>query len=142
MYKKVLVALDGSEPAFRAVNAAAKMAECIEQISLVYVITITHVVSADGQSMDFFPAEYYQGLNLTALEVLDKAEKMLGSHPHITKIVESGSPAETILQISERDNYDLLIVGSRGLNTLERLFLGSVSHKIVSLATCPVMLVK
>jgi len=142
MYDKVLIALDGSAPSFRAVNATAKMADSIKQISLIYVITITHFVSADGQSLDFYPAEYYQELKQTAQEVLDKAEQMLGKHPHITKIVESGSPAEIILQIAERDHYDLLVVGSRGLNTLERLFLGSVSHKIVSLANCPVMLVK
>jgi len=142
MYKKVLIALDGSAPSFRAVNAAAKMSDSIENISLVNVITIQHVVSADGQSVDFFPPEYYQELNRNAHEILDKAEEMLGKHPHITKMVESGPPAEIILQLLDRDHYDLVVVGSRGLNSLERLFLGSVSHKIMSLANCPVMLVK
>lgn len=142
MYNKVMIAVDGSAPSFRAVNAAAKMADCIENISLVNVITIQHVISADGQSVDFFPPEYYQELNRNAHEVLNKAEEMLGKHPHINKIVESGPPAEIILQLLERDHYDLVIVGSRGLNSIERLFLGSVSHKIVSLANCPVMLIK
>ncbi|MGE5389615.1 MAG: universal stress protein [Deltaproteobacteria bacterium] len=142
MYKKVLIALDGSDPSFRAVGAVAKMADCIEEISLINVITIQHVFSADGQTMDFFPSEYYQELSQNAHEALDKAEQMLGKHPGITRIVESGPPAEIILQVAERDHCDLIVVGSRGHNTIERLFLGSVSHKIVSLANCPVMLVK
>ena len=142
MYNKVLIALDGSAPSFRAVKAAAKMAGCIEQISLIYVVTIHRVVSSDGQSMEFFPPEYAQELNQKAQEVMDKAEQILGKHPRITKIVESGVPAETILHILARDHYDLVILGSRGLNELKALFLGSVSHKIVSLASCPVMVVK
>jgi len=142
MYKKVLIALDGSSPSFRAVSCAANMADSIEEITLINVITIQHVFSADGQSVDFFPAEYYQELRRTAQEVLDKAEAMLGNHTHITKLVESGPPADMILQVAERDHSDLIIVGSRGLNSIERLFLGSVSHKLVSLANCPVMLVK
>jgi len=142
MYKKVLIALDGSAPSFRAVDCAAKMADSIEEISLINVITIQHVFSADGQSVDFFPSEYYQELIKSAHEILDKAQVLLGTHAHINKIVESGPPADIILQVAERDHCDLLIVGSRGLNSLERLFLGSVSHKIVSLANCPVMLVK
>ncbi|NLW92520.1 MAG: universal stress protein [Syntrophomonadaceae bacterium] len=142
MYKRVLIALDGSAPSFRAVSAAAKMSASIEEITLINVVTIQHVFSADGQSVEFFPSEYYQELMQNAHEVLDKAEAMLDKHPRVTKIVESGPPAEIILQLADKDHYDLIIVGSRGLNTLERLFLGSVGHKVVSLANCPVMLVK
>lgn len=142
MYKKVLIALDGSAPSFRAVNAAVKMSDSIEEIVLINVVTIQHVFSADGQSVEFFPSEYYQELMQNAHEVLDKAKEMLDKQPRITKIVESGPPAELILQVAERDHCDLIIVGNRGMNTIERLFLGSVSHKIVALANCPVMLVK
>lgn len=143
MYKKALIALDGSAPSFRAVEAALKMAGSIEEISLVHVVNIPHVnVSADGQSMDFFSSQYYNELTKTAQEVLDKAEQMLVPYHKPTKIIESGPPAETILHMAEKDHYDLIIMGSRGLNSLQKLFLGSVSNKVLSLAQPAVMLVK
>jgi nucleotide-binding universal stress UspA family protein len=142
MFKKVLVALDGSAPSFRAVEAAHKMGECIEEISLIYIIHPPHVVSPDGQSMDFMPLQFYKELTKTAQQVLDNAGQILGTHPNIRKIIESGLPAETILHLAEKEHYDLIIVGRRGLNPLQRLFLGSVSNQIVSLAPCAVMLIK
>jgi nucleotide-binding universal stress UspA family protein len=142
MYKKILIALDGSAPSFRAVEAAHKMSECIEEISLIYVIHTPHVVSPDGQNMDFMPSQYYKELTRAAQQILDDAEQILGTHPNIRKIIESGLPAETILHMAEKEHYDLIIVGRRGLNSLQRLFLGSVSTQIVSLAPCAVMLIK
>ncbi|MEN6348723.1 MAG: universal stress protein [Syntrophomonas sp.] len=143
MYKKVLVALDGSAPSFRAVEAAIKMADSIEEISLIYVLNIPHVTAvADGQGMDFLPSQYYKELTNAAQDILDKAEKMLLPHHKASRILESGLPAETILHTAEKGHYDLIIVGSRGLNSVQKLFLGSVSNKIISLAHCAVMLIK
>jgi len=128
---------------FRAVEAALKMTDSIEKISLVYVVNLPHVNAlANGQSMDFFPSEYYEELTKTAKEVLDKAEQMLVPYHKTTKIIESGPPAETILHMAEKDHYDLIIMGSRGLNSLQKLFLGSVSNKVLSLAQPAVLLVK
>lgn len=143
MYKKALIAMDGSAPSFRAVEAAQKMAASIEEIVLIYIVNIPHSgVLADGQAMDFFPQQYYQELFNTAEEVLNKGEKMLEGHLRVKKRIESGLPAETILHIAEKEHYDLIIMGSRGLNSLQRLFLGSVSNKVLSLAHCAVMLIK
>ncbi|NLI12423.1 universal stress protein [Pelotomaculum propionicicum] len=143
MYKKALIALDGSAPSFRAVEAAIKMTGSIGEISLIYVVNLPHVnAPADGQIMDFFPPQYYKELTKTAQEVLDKAEQMLAPYHKTTKIIESGPPAETILHIAEKDHYDLIIMGSRGLNSIQKLFLGSVSNKVLSLAQPAVLLVK
>ncbi|HWP97240.1 MAG TPA: universal stress protein [Syntrophomonadaceae bacterium] len=142
MYEKVLIALDGSAPSFRSVEAAIKMADSIEEISLVYVVNIPHVPVVDGQSMDFFPSQYYKELVRDGQEVLDKADKMLIPYHKTTKILESGLPAETILYMAEKNHIDLIIVGSRGLNSLQKLFIGSVSNKVLSLAHCAVMLIK
>jgi len=142
MFKKVLVAVDGSLVSFRAVEAAHIMAECIEEISLIYVIDTPHVVAPDGQSIAFVPSQYFKELTKTAKQVLDDAEKILGNSTNIKKTIESGNPSETILHIIEKGHYDLVILGNRGLNSFQRLFIGSVSRQIVSLASCPVMVIK
>ena len=58
-------------------------------------------------------------------------------------MVESiGHPANAIIEAAERGGYDLVIVGSRGLNAVERFLSGSVSGRVVSHAPCSVLVVR
>ena len=54
----------------------------------------------------------------------------------------SGDPAETILRVVDIYNMNLIIMGTRGQGGIKSLLLGSQSHKVVSTALCPVMLVR
>lgn len=53
-----------------------------------------------------------------------------------------GEPGPTIVSHANDQQFDLLVIGSRGLNTLQEMVLGSVSHKVVKRADCPVLVVK
>ena len=56
--------------------------------------------------------------------------------------LESGDPADRILEFIDAENIDCVIMGSRGLNDLKGLFLGSVSHKVANRAPCTCIAVK
>jgi len=56
--------------------------------------------------------------------------------------IEDGDPAERILSCIDRENIDCVILGSRGLNDLKGMFLGSVSHKVTNRAPCTCIAVK
>ena len=56
--------------------------------------------------------------------------------------LESGDPADRILECIDTENIDCVIMGSRGLNDLKGLFLGSVSHKVANRAPCTCIAVK
>lgn len=78
-----------------------------------------------------------------AEEILDEATKEIGEIPgNCESEILSGDPAETILQVVDVRNIDLIIMGTRGRGGIKSLLLGSQSHKIVSTAPCPVMLVR
>ena len=53
-----------------------------------------------------------------------------------------GDPASEIIQHVKKNDYDLLIMGSRGLNLLQEFVLGSVSHKVMKYVSIPVLIVK
>lgn len=53
-----------------------------------------------------------------------------------------GEPGPTIVDYANKGRFDLVIVGSRGLNSLQEMVLGSVSHKIAKRVQCPVLIVK
>ena len=56
--------------------------------------------------------------------------------------VKTGQPARAIIKTAEAGGYDAIVIGSRGHGDLEGLLLGSVSHKVASLAKCTVITVK
>jgi nucleotide-binding universal stress UspA family protein len=56
--------------------------------------------------------------------------------------LESGDPADKILHCIDEENIDCVVMGSRGLNNIKGLFLGSVSHKVANRAPCTCITVK
>ena len=53
-----------------------------------------------------------------------------------------GEPGPSIVEYANKENVDLVVIGSRGLNKLQEMVLGSVSHKVVKRVNCPVLIVK
>jgi nucleotide-binding universal stress UspA family protein len=75
---------------------------------------------------------------------LEEAEKRARSKglTEVKTIAKTGPVARTIVDVAKRREADVIIMGSRGLGTVEGILLGSVSHKVVSLADCNVMTVR
>ena len=70
-------------------------------------------------------------------EVLDKAEVKA-----TVKDPVSGNPAETICSIAEKEKFDMIVMGSRGLSEIKSFFMGGVSDKVSHHAVCPVLIVR
>jgi nucleotide-binding universal stress UspA family protein len=81
-------------------------------------------------------------VQLNALrQFVDKVATETGETvPGISLVVETGDPAEKLIEASR--DADLLVVGSRGIGGFARLLLGSVSSKVVHHAACPVMVIR
>jgi nucleotide-binding universal stress UspA family protein len=77
------------------------------------------------------------------LRKLRPTEEILKNH-HVNFKVEllKGEPGPEIVKYANKKNFDLVVVGSRGLNGLQEMVLGSVSHKVAKRVECPVMIVK
>ena len=53
-----------------------------------------------------------------------------------------GEPGPTIIEYANKEKVEMVIIGSRGLNALQEMVLGSVSHKVVKRVHCPLMIIK
>jgi nucleotide-binding universal stress UspA family protein len=132
---KVVVGYDGSEHAKRALERAAELAS--DQDTLVVVASAEpKVVTAPSEGAHQDPSEMQR-----RRRALDEAQEQLSSRGLKAEYVESyGDPGHAIVEAGK--DADLIVVGSRGLNRLERVFLGSVSTKVVQRANCDVLVVR
>ena len=137
MFNKVLVPVDGSEASMKAVETARKLLEegSAREESMQYVVQASDVVAVNA-------LELYDAPTIVAKQVLEKARKVMGTQPPAAVLLAAGLPADIICRIARKDNYDLIIIGNRGLNRIKRVLLGSISSKVVAAAHCPVLVVK
>lgn len=149
MYQKVLVPVDGSLASMRAVDTARQLVEegSAKEVTLLHVtLNPRDVILVEGfyTRLDFpqFQEELMEKVNEIAQQVLDKALERLGTEVQAVIRLENGPAADTICEIAEKDHFDLIIIGNRGLNRLQRFLLGSVSDKVTSHARCSVLVVK
>ncbi|ATB34058.1 universal stress protein [Melittangium boletus] len=75
----------------------------------------------------------------TARESLQKFMASIHSASAVTQRMEVGEPASAILRVAESGGFDLIIMGTHGRRGLPRLLMGSVAHKVISRAHCPVL---
>ena len=143
MFKRILVAVDGSPGAGKALQLAAGLQRICDG-ELIVLTVYRHQGMSDsamavGRPDD--PENLDDTLREIAKDVAEKA-KTTASESGATKVrafVKMGPPARTIVRFAEEREADLIVLGSRGMGDFDGFLLGSVSHKVTSLADCPVL---
>ena len=136
MFQEIIVAIDGSVMSEKALQVAFSIAKGLHSN-----ITLVHV------RKEFLPYavgdELEQAIKNEVEELLNEAKDQGKSRGIDVKILYlTGDPARQIVDHINHAAYDLVVIGNRGLSNFEEMLLGSVSHKISQLASCPVLIVK
>ncbi|MBB5173351.1 universal stress protein [Texcoconibacillus texcoconensis] len=137
MFKKLLLATDGSEYALRAAEKTVEMAKNMPEVT----IHIVYVV--DNSKTEVLNNWNTMGAQEKRKEKIKPTEEKF-KEAHIDYKVEflRGEPGPSIVKHANENNFDMVIVGSRGRNRLQELVLGSVSHKVAKRVECAVMIIK
>lgn len=143
-YSTILVGTDGSESSFRAVERAAALAGDTGATLL--------IVSAYAAMSDRDQRRAAEALG-------EESYKVVGSHPaedilreaadlagkagaeSVDTVCQGGDPVDVLVDVIDKRNADLCIVGNRGLNSLAGRLLGSVPANISHRASCDVLIV-
>lgn len=145
MFKKILVPVDGSEGAWRALEHAVAIGEKFEaELAVVTVIQPYNNATLLSVPLD---AKTVQNSNDELEKVGDKvlqmaAERLMGYKGKVDYCVEVGHPSERIIALAKKSNAEAIVIGSRGLSGIAEFFLGSVSSKVSQYADVPVLIVK
>lgn len=143
MYQKILCPVDGSAGADKALNEAIQLAK-ITQADLMILTVFRHHSLLDG-SLSFVnvdsPEAVEDVLRDHAVRICEGA-KQTAVQQGLTvsrAVAKRGAPARTILDFAKENEADLIVLGGRGSGDAENYLLGSVSHKVTSLAKCSVL---
>ena len=147
---KILVATDGSKHSEKAVEMTTNFRFPVPcEIKIVSVVETPVPINLDIYGGGYVPptVELEKAARENAREVLEHAKRKIleafsGENILITTEVLNGSPESQIVEIAEKIQANLIIVGSHGYNTWERLLLGSVSDSVVHHAPCSVLVVR
>lgn len=141
--KKMLVAIDGSNAATKALNYALSLAEkCDAEVQIVSVVqTIDSMMPSPGVLYASLIYDMEKSIETILSEILKVAKDKKPNLKVSTRLLK-GRPADEIVHLAKEEGFDIIVLGSRGLSGAEELFLGSVSDRVADKAPCPVLIVK
>ncbi len=150
MVKNVLVAVDGSENSFRALDFAVDFTDK-------YGASLTIVNVTESSGVAAVPPEIaaYTNDNMVAVardlrrfheDILGKASaRAKANKPNVplNTVLREGNPSSEIVALAKEGNFDVVVVGHRGVSKVREMFLGSISDKVThSLSACTVIIVR
>lgn len=138
-YKTILCAIDGSQNAHLAFKKACSIA--LRNKSKLVIANVIDVRTLQVVSEENVIADLRNSLQKMLDDYIAEAKKM--NIANIESTIEVGSPKSVLAEkLPEKHQIDLIVLGATGLNTFERLLMGSVAEYIIRTAPCDVLVVR
>jgi nucleotide-binding universal stress UspA family protein len=148
LYKKILIAIDFSDNSTQAFKNTVMLAR--QNNADIHALHVIHDIAQPGPffTLDAEKVDIFQkGRKTAALKELDDlAKKELADFPEDMKRfvgaeVLFGNPATTILNYADRNEIDVIVIGSHGHGIIEHAILGSVAEKVIRKSTIPAFVI-
>ena len=151
MTKKFLVAVDGSDHGWQALDMAASLAKLSDaELVVIHVVPyepmsegLKQFAKAEGIPIEEESARYHAGRTLA--DTITTEAEVRATKDGLARVITytaEGDTANEIVAMAKSEGVDMLFLGSRGLGEVTGLLLGSVSHKVMNLARCTCVTVK
>jgi nucleotide-binding universal stress UspA family protein len=145
MYQRILVPIDGSKTAERALHEAVKLAAGKAKLRLVYVIEAIYPLDAEGYAYIDYEA-LQEAVRSTGERTLAQAVETVRRSGITAETALLEEPGERVANVIDDEavswKADLIVIGTHGRSGLGRLLLGSVAEGVVRGASVPVLLVR
>ncbi|MGM0585483.1 MAG: universal stress protein [Pseudomonadota bacterium] len=145
MFRNILVPFDGSVGAEAALDKAVELAKlCDAELNILTVFRHHSMLEASFSMVRASePGNLDDVMREHASEVADHARQraIAAGLQKVRAFVRTGQPARTIISFAGEHGNDCIVIGSRGMGSVESYLLGSVSHKVTGLSKVPVLVV-
>ncbi len=140
--KRILVPIDFSDHAHTVLKWAAHLA--MQHGSQIVLVHAYHL-PVEFQQLEgaYLPTDFWTNVKEEAQRTLAQSAAGLREKGiEVEEVVREGYPASVIEDEAERQQADLIVIGTHGLSGLKHLLLGSIAERVVQRAPCPVLTVK
>jgi len=151
MSKKFLVAVDGSDHGWKALDLATNLAKVSDaEVVILHVIPYIPMPEAFQQFAEIegiaaadrtFRYHYNTKIGDTITSEAEARARKSGLSRITTQVAE-GNPVDEIIALAKSTRADMLFLGSRGVSDLKGMMMGSISHKVMHLAPCTCVAVR
>lgn len=150
-YKKILVAVDGSEQAEAAVKEAVVISKLSDaQLFILFATDKMNLYAAapmpavSAPAVPVVPAVpiVEEDLDEEANDILNRATALIGNEAKYEEVRVDGSAKKEIVDFAKEHEIDLIVMGSSGKGALDRMLLGSTAVSVVKHSPCSVMIIK
>lgn len=149
MFQKILVPLDGSEHSLKALEEAAQLAKISSgKITLLNVYSVQPLImpgTAEGMPIltGAEVSRLAEAAQKSGAKILQDGEQTLrATGVPVEKMVVEGHTVHEIVRVANEGNFDLIVIGARGISHVKEMFLGSVTDGVIHHAHCAVLVIK
>jgi nucleotide-binding universal stress UspA family protein len=155
LFDKILVPLDGSEHSLRALDVAIQIAKKFGgKIALIHVysVTVGPVIIPEPTTLTppmippMTPAEVsktVEAIRKAGTRILtDGEQKAKAEKVQVETMLKEGHIVQEIIKTAREGQFDLIVIGGRGISKIRELLLGSVTDGVIHHAPCPVLVIK
>jgi nucleotide-binding universal stress UspA family protein len=140
---KILIPVDGSAGANRAVENVLASAAMLKEMPQIFLLNVQWKLATGNVKLFISQETINDHYREQGMEALSAARSILDAAGlAYTYHVSVGTPAEAIVQYAQEQKIDQIVMGARGESNLTKMLLGSVAGKVAHIAPMPVLLVK
>lgn len=155
LFKKILVPLDGSDQSLKALGIAVQMGKEFDgKISLIHVysVCVRPIVMPEPTTLTppsvpiMAPADFSKVVEASRKAgntiLADGERKVKAEGVQVETLLKEGHVVQEILETAKEGEFDLIVMGARGVSKIREILLGSVSDAVIRNAPCPVLVTK
>jgi nucleotide-binding universal stress UspA family protein len=155
LFDRILVPLDGSEHSIRALEKAIQIARRFSStITLIhtYTVSVQPIILPEPTTMSSPGIPVLTGAEISRIAeaareagnriLKDGEERANAEKVPVERTLLEGHAVQEIVRVAKEGNFDLIVIGARGISHIREMFLGSVTDGVIHHAACPVLVVK
>ena len=140
MFKRILIAIDDSKPAARALEAGIELAQELRgEIAIAHVIDTAAALTPQYGIVD---EKRLEELQRNGQLLLKDAVSQVPGRIQAAAMLQEGEPSETIVALANEWDADVIVLGSDSRGRLAHFLLGSTADSVIRRAPCPVLTVR
>lgn len=140
LYRNIIIATDGSANNQKAISYGIKLAKFSG--ATVYAVYVVNTPSTISQDWTAGKETMYEVMREDGEKILSRVREIGdASGVPVKEILLEGHPSSEIINFAEKNNMDLIVMGTLGKTGIEKFLLGSVAEKVVRSSKVPVMVV-